>query len=299
MNILVSGGTIFVSKYISEYFRDLNYNVYIFNRGNNLQPEGVTSIKADRNNLGDIFKNYSFDVVIDANGYTKDDVKNLHEALGEFGVYIFISSSAVYPECLKQPFNEDDNISYNSYWKDYGLNKIEAEEYIKNNIKNHYIIRPPYLYGPMNNIYREAFVFDCAINDLSFYIPNDGKMKLQFFYIKDLCRFIEKLIINKPNNRIYNVGNKEIVDINKWVNLCYEVLNKKPNIINVYEDIDQKKYFPFLNYSYVLDIKRQEELLDDLTPLLDGLKESYDWYIKNKEKVKRKLLIEYITDNLK
>ena len=299
MNILVSGGTIFVSKYISEYFRDLNYNVYIFNRGNNLQPEGVTSIKADRNNLGDVLKKYSFDVVIDANGYTKDDVKNLHNALGNYGMYIFISSSAVYPEYLKQPFKEDDNISYNFYWKDYGLNKIEAEEYIKNNIKNYYIIRPPYLYGPMNNIYREAFVFDCAINDLSFYIPSDGKMKLQFFYIKDLCRFIEKLIINKPNNRIYNVGNKEIVDINKWVNLCYEVLNKKPNIINVYKNIEQKKYFPFLNYSYVLDIKRQEELLDDLTPLLDGLKESYDWYIKNKEKVKRKPLIEYITDNLK
>lgn len=299
MNILVSGGTTFVSKYISEYFRDLNYNVYIFNRGNNLQPEGVKFIKADRNNLGDLLKKYSFDVVIDANGYTKDDVKNLHNALGNFGVYIFISSSAVYPESLKQPFNEDDNISYNSYWMDYGLNKIEAEEYIKNNIKNYYIIRPPYLYGPMNNIYREAFVFDCAINDLNFYIPNDGKMKLQFFYIKDLCRFIEKLIINKPNNKIYNVGNKEIVDINKWVNLCYEVLNKNPNIINVYEDIDQKKYFPFLNYSYVLDIKRQEELLPDLTPLLDGLKESYDWYIKNKEKVKRKPLIEYITDNLK
>lgn len=299
MNILVSGGTTFVSKYISKYFRDLNYNVYIFNRGNNLQPEGVKFIKADRNNLGDVLKKYSFDVVIDANGYTKDDVKNLHNALGNYGMYIFISSSAVYPESLKQPFNEDDNISYNSYWMDYGLNKIEAEEYIKNNIKNYYIIRPPYLYGPMNNIYREAFVFDCAINDLSFYIPNDGKMKLQFFYIKDLCRFIEKLIINKPNNRIYNVGNKEIVDINKWVNLCYKVLNKKPNIINVYENIDQKKYFPFLNYSYVLDIKRQEELLDDLTPLLDGLKESYDWYIKNKEKVKRKPLIEYINDNLK
>ncbi len=56
MNILVSGGTIFVSKYISEYFRDLNYNVYIFNRGNNLQPEGVKFIKADRNNLGDVLK---------------------------------------------------------------------------------------------------------------------------------------------------------------------------------------------------------------------------------------------------
>ena len=27
-----------------------------------------------------------------------------------------------------------------------------------------------------------------------FYIPNDGKMKLQFFHVEDLCKVIEKIL---------------------------------------------------------------------------------------------------------
>ena len=299
MNILVTGGTVFVSRYITEYFRDLGNNVYILNRGNFEEPNGVIHIKGDRNNLGNILKDYYFDVVIDASGYKLDDVKNLHEALNDFGLYIFLSSSAVYPETLNQPFKEEDNISYNTYWKDYGLNKIEAEEYIRKNIKNHYIIRPPYLYGPMNNLYREGFVFDNAINDLDFYIPKDGNMKLQFFHVKDLSRFIEKLIELKPKDRVYNVGNKEIVTITEWVKLCYEILGKKPNLIYVNDNIDQRLYFPFYDYSYILDINKQDKILCDFTPLKDGLKESYNWYINNKDKVRIKPLLEYINNNLK
>lgn len=34
-----------------------------------------------------------------------------------------------------------------------------------------YILMPPYLYGQMNNVYREAFVFDCAMADRKFYLP--------------------------------------------------------------------------------------------------------------------------------
>ena len=36
----------------------------------------------------------------------------------------------------------------------------------------------------MNNVYREAFVFDCALADRKFYLPKDGSMKLQFFHVK-------------------------------------------------------------------------------------------------------------------
>ncbi len=33
---------------------------------------------------------------------------------------------------------------------------------------------PHNLYCPMNNIYRETFVFDCAKADRKFYFPKDG-----------------------------------------------------------------------------------------------------------------------------
>lgn len=297
MKLLVTGGTVFVSRYLAEYFRDLGNEVYVLNRGSKPQSNGVIHIKGDRNNLGELLRNYYFDVVLDLTAYNKNDVINLNNAIGGYGTYIFLSSSAVYPEDLEMPFKESDKIGPNKYWTYYGLGKVEAEEYIKNNIKDYYIIRPPYLYGPMNNVYREAFLFECMDNNMSFYIPKDGKLKLQFFYIGDLAKFILKIIELKPKDRIYNVGNKDIIDVNEWVNLCQEILNKKTNIVYINDDVPQRSYFPFLDYSYTLDIKKQGKILKELTPLKEGLIASYNWYKDNKNLVRRKPLIEFINDN--
>lgn len=93
-------------------------------------------------------------------------------------------------------------------------------------VPNSYILRPPYLYGPMQNVYREPFVFECALKNRKFYVPKDGKMKLQFFYIDDLCKVIEKILEVHPKEHILNVGNKKLVDINTFVELCYKVVSK-------------------------------------------------------------------------
>ena len=102
-----------------------------------------------------------------------------------------ISSSAVYPEYGVQPFLEESEKSLNKFWGRYGTDKLEAENVLLEKVKDAYILRPPYLYGPMNNVYREAFVFDCALADRKFYLPKDGSMKLQFFHVKDLCGLME------------------------------------------------------------------------------------------------------------
>ncbi|MBQ3254048.1 MAG: hypothetical protein IJA65_05765, partial [Acholeplasmatales bacterium] len=90
MNILVTGGTTFVSKAIAEYFSKDN-NVYVLNRNTKKQLNNVTLIENDRSNLGDKLKGYSFDVVIDVTSYNKNDVENLVNALNNINEYIFIS----------------------------------------------------------------------------------------------------------------------------------------------------------------------------------------------------------------
>lgn len=42
-------------------------------------------------------------------------------------------------------------------------------------------------------------------------------MKLQFLNVSDLCRFIEIILNNHPDNHIFNVGNKETVTVKEWV----------------------------------------------------------------------------------
>lgn len=295
--ILVTGGTVFVSRYIAEYYVAKGFDVYVLNRNTKEQSSGVTLIEANRHHLGEILYKYRFDTIIDT-AYTANDVELLLDALKDYDNYILISSSAVYPEYASQPFKEDSALAQNKYWGNYGTNKIEAELALLKRNPNAYILRPPYLYGQMNNLYREAFVFDCALADRKFYLPNKGDMKLQFFHINDLCRFIDILIKVKPAQHIFNVGNKESITIRKWVELCYDVVGKQATFMNVHKDIEQRNYFCFFDYEYYLDVSSQYELMADIKPLYKGLKESFAWYINNKEKVNRKSYIEYIDNTL-
>ena len=295
--ILVTGGTVFVSRYIAEYYTAKGYDVYVINRNSRKQSAGVTLIEADRHNLGEILRDYCFDVVIDT-AYSSTDVKMLLDALGDFKEYILISSSAVYPEYAVQPFNEDTILSENKYWGKYGTDKKEAENTLLKRNPNAYIVRPPYLYGPMNNVYREAFVFDCALADRKFYLPKDGNIQLQFFHIHDLCRFIDILLKNKPRQHIFNVGNRDTVSIRDWIKLCYHTVGKQVEFIHVSEDIEQRNYFPFYNYEYCLDVLKQYELMPDVKSLKEGLQEAFEWYINNMDKVNKKPFMDYIDSNL-
>lgn len=297
MTVLVTGGTVFASRFCAEYFAKKGHKVYVINRNTRPQSAGVKLIECDRHNLGDRLKGLYFDLVIDVTAYNKQDVSSLVSALGSFGKYIFISSSAVYPETTPQPFSETQQCGTNSIWGAYGTNKISAEQYLLNNVKNLYILRPPYLYGQMNNLYREAFVFECAENDLPFYVPGKGEMPLQFFHIEDLCRFIEVLAEKDPPQRVFNVGNKNTVSVTEWVRMCYNVLGKQPELRFV-TGHEQRSYFSFYDYSYMLDVSAQENLMPDLKPLSEGLRESYEWYRNNREQVRRKEFLKYIRENI-
>ena len=295
--ILVTGGTTFVSKYVAEYFVKAGYEVYVLNRNTKPQVPGVKLIEADRHNLGSLLKDTHFDIVADITAYNAEDIIDLYDALGSFDQYIMISSSAVYPEYGIQPFLEDSEKAPNKFWGTYGTDKIAAEEALLERVPDAYILRPLYLYGPMNNVYREAFVFDCALADRKFYLPKDGDMKLQFFHVKDLCQLMEVIIKDKPSEHVYNVGNKETISIKDWVTLCYKVLEKTPTFVNVYDDIEQRNYFSFYNYEYYLDVTRQSKIYPNTIPLEEGLKESADWYLQNKDQVKKKPFFEYIDSN--
>lgn len=298
MKILVTGGTVFISRFTAEYFVKGGHEVYVLNRNTKPQVEGVNLIECDRKDIGVRLKNHSFDAVIDVTAYTAEDVDLLLDALGDFDNYILISSSAVYPETLKTPFKVGDMRGANAFWGDYGTDKIAAENALISRFPNSYILRPPYLYGEYNNVYREAFVFDCAEKNAPFYLPRDGQMPLQFFHVRDLCAFIEMLIKLQPEQRIYNVGNPPVT-VKEWVETCYAAVGKTPEFVCVYDKIEQRNYFPFYDYGYVLDTTPQIAVMPKLLPLDVGLKRAYRWYKDNYHAVKKKNYFEFIERNFK
>ena len=96
--MLITGGTVFVSKYVAEYFVSKGEDVYVLNRNSRPRPEGVTLLEGDRHHLADLLKRHHFDAVLDVTAYQRNDIVGLLDALGSFDAYIMVSSSAVYPE---------------------------------------------------------------------------------------------------------------------------------------------------------------------------------------------------------
>ncbi len=299
MTILMTGGTTFVSRFAAEYFAGKGHDVTVLNRGSRPQVDGVTLINRDRTQLGNTLSGRHFDVILDITAYTEEHVRTLVESGVKFDDYIFISSSAVYPETNPRPFTEEQECGRNAIWGDYGVNKLAAERYLTENVPGAYILRPPYFYGIYENLYREAFVFDCAMKDRIFYLPGEGEMNLQFFHVRDLCRFMEILLEKHPEQKIFNVGNKETVTVKEWVTLCYTVAGKTPAFVSVDKSVFQRNYFCFHDYDYVLDVSGQTEWMPDTLPLEAGLREEFDWYKDHPDSVyKRNPYMEYIDNHL-
>lgn len=300
MKILITGGTTFVSKYCAQYFVEKGHDVTVLNRATKEQIKGVSVIQCDRMQLNDVLRDIHFDVILDVCAYTKEHIEALHNCGVTFDDYIFISSSAVYPETNTQPFSEEQPCGKNNIWGDYGTNKLEAEQYLLDNVNNAYILRPPYFYGVYENLYREGFVFDCAMRNRIFYLPQNGDMKLQFFNVCDLCRFVEIIIKQHPNTHIFNVGNKEAVSVKEWVQMCYKAAGKVAQFVQVDKNVPQRDYFCFYDYEYVLDVSKMSSLMPQTISLEQGLKEEFEWYKDNIDSIySRKPYLQYIDEKLK
>ncbi|MCR5305536.1 MAG: dTDP-glucose 4,6-dehydratase [Oscillospiraceae bacterium] len=298
MDILVTGGTVFVSRAAAEWFSARGDRVFVLNRGSRPQPDGAVLVRADRRDLGGILKRYCFDAVLDMTAYSGEDVRLLLDALGDFGQYVLLSSSAVYPETLPQPFRESQPVGLNCYWDDYGIGKIDAESELLARIPTACIIRPPYLCGCGNNLYREAFIFECAEIGLPVFLPERSDLRLQFCCISELCKLIEQVLMKQPSAHILNVGDEKMVSAEEWIRICSDIAGRSCEIRYASETAPVREYFPFRNYNYCLDVTSAMSISPYSTPLEASLKAGYAWWIMHREEVRRKPFIDYIAKHL-
>ncbi|MBU5311149.1 NAD-dependent epimerase/dehydratase family protein [Tissierella carlieri] len=297
--VLIMGGSYFIGKKIADVFCENKYDVFTLNRGTKKQDyENVYNLICDRNDskqMENILSKYKFNIVIDVSGLNKAQAEILYKSLNkqELESFVFISSSAVYDvDNLIFPFKENDILKENSYWTSYGQNKIEAENYYIESFKNSFtdiiILRPPYVYGENNYAQRESFIFDHICKDRPIIIPNHNTY-LQFIYTTDLANIIIELLKTKKQNiSIFNVGNKKPVTIKEWIECCAEVVGKEAKIIEYdYKTKGRKErdFFPFFDYSNVLDTSKINCIYSEETDFMMGLKNSYDWYLENRDSI--------------
>jgi nucleoside-diphosphate-sugar epimerase len=289
MNILVMGGTEFVSSSVVNYLLSKGHEIDIFTRGKRqLNYSGIrTHHKGDRRSIEDLkntIQDIKYDYVFDISAYNVQDVENLFSVLNVDNLkrYIFCSSGSVYKQ-TKEIANEEFETGFNENWGDYGFDKLKAENYlmdiyIKRNIPI-VIFRPTYIYGENNNLYRECYIFDRLISGQDIPIP-DGENMVQFIYIDDLVRVFESAMYEeKAIGQIYNITHPEIITWNKLVNAAMEVTKKAVNIkaVNSNKVKSSREYFPFRDCTYLLHTNKciNDNLYMPNIDILEGLARSY------------------------
>ena len=215
---------------------------------------------------------------------------NLMEAARRSQVegFLFASSLAVYAPA--EIFHEDDvwktfpseNDRFAGWAKRMG--ELQAEAYrIEYGWDKISIVRPANVYGPFDNFELEnamvipSLIKRAASGENPLRVWGDGSQIRDFIHAKDAARGMLCVAQNNIQEPV-NLGSGTGVTIRELVEIIINNLDIKPEVVwDVSQASGDKKR--------VLDTKRIQALgFKPLIKLRDGIKETMDWYRKNKDK---------------
>ncbi len=307
--VLVIGGTQFIGRNLVAELVKAGHEVWVLHR----KPDHdlgkkVNSLVADRNDVDAVRRvlcDGRFDVVFDnvydwERGTTAAHVEAAARACGsQLQRYVFMSSVAAYGDGLNH--HEGDALAPDDHPDAYVRNKAQTERALfRLHQRNGFpvvTIRPPFIYGPGNPFYREAFFWDRLREGRSLILPGDGRRLMQFVFIRDLVTACLKTMV-EPNaiGHAFNIANSRAMTQLEVVHAFAEACTKKPNIVRIPREriyhMGGHPMGPNIYFGIYFDIppitmivtKAQRVLGFKPTPLAQGLKETYRWYVRHNQK---------------
>lgn len=193
---------------------------------------------------------------------------------------IYASSSSVYGGNTEIPFSVLQNVDHpvSLYAATKKTNELMAYTYSHLHGLPTTGLRFFTVYGPWGRPDMALFLFsDAIINDKPIKVFNHGKMKRDFTYIDDIIESLFRLL-DKPSEeevpyKVYNIGNGQPVDLEKFIEVIENEIGKKS--IRDYKSL-QPGDVP-ITYA---DCK---ELIDAIqfcpnTTIEFGVKKFWEWY---------------------
>ncbi len=204
---------------------------------------------------------------------------------------INLGSSCIYPLNAENPINEDSLLTgkLEPTNSPYAIAKIAAIEIGRSmslqhghNILN---IMPTNLYGPGDNFSeKESHVIPGLIsrmhkaklnNESEFQIWGSGKPLREFLYVDDLANAIEFLINKEIDEDLLNVGSGKEISIISLSELIKEIIGYSGSLVF-------DKSMPDGNPRKLVDSSKIIEMgWEPNTTLEEGIKLSYEWFLKN------------------
>ena len=309
MHVLVIGGTLFIGRCLVSALLKAGHEVTIVHRkpGHELGKR-VREIIADRNdpeNFKSAVAGQRFEVVFDnvydwQRGTTAAQIESTAKAFGDRLIrYVFMSSVAAYGDGLNH--HEGDALAPDNHPDMYVRNKAMSERAL---FRMHQrtgfpvvTLRPPYIYGPGNPYYREAFFWDRLRDCRPIILPGDGRRLMQFVHVRDLVDAALRTI-EEPHavGHSFNIANPRPITQFDLVHLFAQVAGKPLNLVRIpRQRILQAGGHPLgpnLYFGVYFDMppitqviaKAQRVLKFKPTEFTEGLKETYRWYLKHHEK---------------
>ncbi|MCU1328796.1 MAG: NAD-dependent epimerase/dehydratase [Bryobacterales bacterium] len=306
MHVLVIGGTLFIGKLLVKRLLGEGHEVTILHRRTE-HPFGrkVHNLVADRNDAAAVkaaVAGQRFEAVYDLaydweRGTTSQQVEATAKAIpGNLSRYIFMSSVAAYGDGLNHA--EDDPLASDIHQNEYVRNKASSERVLFRMYHESKFpvvtFRPPFVYGPENPFYREAYFWDRMKTDRPIMIPGDGNRLMQFVYVNDLVeacfRALEK---HTAPGRAFNVADDKPLTQIEVVNEFAKAAGKQPVIVRVPRELIVRHggnaFQEPLYFGQYYDIPPITETVGRVrrvlslttTPFAVGLKETFKWYSKN------------------
>lgn len=305
MKVLVIGGTLFIGRRLVAELLKAGHSVAIVHRRSKHNfSKRVENLVADRNDAAAVRKAVGerrFDVVFDNvydwdRGTTAAQVEATAHAMGNhIQRYIFLSSVAAYGDGLNH--YESDPLAPDNHSEPYVRNKAMTERaLLRLHRKSGFPVvtfRPPFVYGPENPFYREAFFWDRMRAGRQIIVPGDGTRLMQFIHVKDLVQaLLRAMEVDEAVGEAFNVANPKPLTQVEAVREMARSAGKKPELIRVpRERIAVMGGNPMgdpMYFGEYLDLPPITENVSKLQRVLGvkpisfetGLKETYRWYLR-------------------
>lgn len=303
MRCLVIGGTLFIGRALVRRLLARGDRVTILHRGRKNPFAGQTEeIHCDRNDAEAVRKalrGKPFDVVFDnvydwQRGTTAEQVEAAALASAEgLRRYVFTSSVAAYGEGLDH--DEDDPLAPLDHPFAYMRDKAGTERMLFRLHRERgfpaVTLRPPFIYGPENPFYREAFFWDRLLADRPVIVPGDGERLMQFVFVEDVAR-AAILAVEKEAavGRAYNVANPKPITQKEFVEALVQAAGKTAKMVFVpqekLEAAGGNVFEPPLFFGQYLHLppitqntaRAKRDLGFEATPFEKGLAETFAWY---------------------
>jgi nucleoside-diphosphate-sugar epimerase len=253
MRVLVIGGSGFVGHAVVRALLTANHDVTVLNRGSKPVP-ATRQLIADRNDrdaLDAALAGQQFDAVVDTDCYTGEQAEQLVASLpAGIDRAVLISSAAVYADNAQTPPDETSPIGGGSVWADYGVEKTAAERvYAQAGFASAVAFRPPYVYGPNNDLDRETWFLRRIRNGRPVLVPGSGSARYQFLHEDDLGSAISLWLTKAPQGyHAYNLAHSDLVQAKSLPHLFAQTDGRTAEVICVQDaagDAKARDWYPF------------------------------------------------------